>query len=47
LLKKEADTSKDPKNIRVDRVNGQLMGSFDEKDKIVQQIRYKYNYSYE
>lgn len=41
------DTSKDPKIIRMHKVNGQLMGCFDEETELISRINYKYKYTYE
>ena len=41
------DISKTPKNIRINKVNGQLMGSFSDKANLISNIYYKYSYLWE
>ena len=43
----QADDSRLPKNRRVHRVNGQLMGTYSQTDEIIADLKYKYKYKYE
>ena len=43
----QEDLSNVPKNIQINKVNGQLIGTYTEKDNIVSQINVKYKYTYD
>ena len=43
----QEDLSKTPKNIQIDRVNGQLVGTYTQTNNIISQISVKYKYSYD
>lgn len=44
---KQEDLSNSPKNIRINKVNGQLMGTYSEDTQLISMINYKYKYTYE
>lgn len=43
----EEDLSSLPKNIRINKVNGQLIGKYSEETELISRINYKYKYTYE
>ena len=43
----EEDLSDVPKNIRINKINGQLMGTYTQDTEIIARINYKYKYKYE
>lgn len=43
----QEDLSKTPKNIQINRVNGQLVGTYTQTNNIISQISVKYKYSYD
>ena len=44
---KQEDLSNLPKNIRINKVNGQLMGTYSINTELISRINYKYRYTYE
>ena len=44
---RQEDLSNLPKNIRINKVNGQLMGTYSEDTQLISMINYKYKYTYE
>jgi hypothetical protein len=44
---REEDLSNNPKNIIMNKTNGQLMGTYSQGTDLTSQIRYKYKYTYE
>ena len=43
----EEDLTLSPKNIRIDRINGQLVGTYSKQNQIIASIRYKYKFTYQ
>lgn len=43
----EEDLSNLPKNIRIHKVNGQLIGTYSEQTELISRINYKYKYKYQ
>ena len=44
---RQEDLTNLPKNIRIDKVNGQLMGTYSQDTQLISRINYKYKYTYE
>ena len=44
---RQEDLSNLPKNIRINKINGQLVGTYSQETQLISRINYKYKYTYE